>query len=330
MMPTAAVAATGVTGASGFVGSAVCAALQARGHSVRPLLRRAVDSRAGAPHAAAVVGDIGPTTDWRHGLQGLDVVVHCAAHVHQMGEGADRAAASYQRVNTEGTLHLARCAMQAGVRRLVFISTVKVLGEHTRVGHPFRHDSVPHPLDPYGESKWAAEQGLQRMAAETGLQVVVIRPPLVYGAGVGANFAALIRLVQSGWPLPLRSVDNRRSMVGLRNLVDLICHCTVEPAAAGQTLLVSDGEDLSTPGLVRRLALAMGLQPRLWPVPVALLRLAGQMTGHSAQIERLTGSLQVDISRTCELLQWHPPHTVDEELAQAVSATGNAGKDHAR
>lgn len=312
--------AVGVTGASGFVGRAVCAALRAQNMTVRPLLRRHPGGRIN--ESAVLVGEVGPDTDWQQALQGLDVVVHCAAHLHQMGDGADTQASAYQRVNTEGTLQLARCAAQAGVRRLVFISSIKVLGESTTPGNPFRHDTPPAPQDHYGQSKWAAEQGLWRIAAETGLEVVVIRPPLVYGQGVGANFAALIRLVRSGWPLPLGLVNNRRSMVGLRNLVDLITRCTTDPQAVGQTLLVSDGEDLSTPDLVLRLATAMGCRARIWRVPVAWLKLAGQLTGRSAQIDRLTGSLQVDISRTCDLLDWHPPHTVDEELALAV---GNAG-----
>lgn len=312
--------AVGVTGANGFVGRAVCAALRSQNMTVRPFLRQRPGRH--PDESAFVVGEVGPDTDWQQALQGLDVVVHCAAHVHQMGDGADTQASAYQRVNTDGTLQLARCAALAGVRRLVFISSVKVLGECTLHGHPFRHDTPPAPQDPYGQSKWAAEQGLWRMAAETGLEVVVIRPPLVYGQGVGANFAALIRLVRSGWPLPLGLINNRRSMVGLRNLVDLICRCTTDTQAAGQTLLVSDGEDLSTPDLVLRLANAMGCRARIWRVPVAWMKLAGQLTGRSAQIDRLTGSLQVDISRTCELLNWHPPHTVDEELALAV---GNAG-----
>lgn len=312
--------AVGVTGASGFVGHAVCATLRERHQAVRPLVRRHHDEC--SDETEVVVGEVGPDTDWHQALHGLDVVVHCAAHVHQMDDGADTQAAAYQRVNTDGTLQLARCATQVGVRRLVFISSVKALGESTLPGHPFLHDTPPAPQDPYGQSKWAAEQGLWRIAAETGLEVVVIRPPLVYGQGVGANFAALIRLVRSGWPLPLGAVGNRRSMVGLRNLVDLIAHCTTDPKAVGETFLVSDGEDLSTPGLVLRLAKAMDCHTRLWRVPVAWLKLAGHLTGRSAQIDRLTGSLQVDIRRTCERLDWRPPHTVDEELALAV---GNAG-----
>ncbi len=313
MMPAAA-SAVGVTGANGFVGRAVCEGLRERGLLVRPLVRRTT----GNP-GEAVVGDIDRRTPWKSALKDLQVVVHCAAHVHQMGADADQQASTYHEVNTEGTLQLARCAAEAGVRRLVFISTVKVLGEHTQPGQPFRHDSAPQPSDPYGQSKWAAEQGLRRMEADTGLEVVVIRPPLVYGAGVGANFAALVRLVGSGWPLPLGALDNQRSMVGLRNLVDLICLAGFAPVAGGQTFLVSDGEDLSTPQLISRIALALKRPARMWGVPPGLLRLGAHLVGRSEQMERLTGSLQVDISRTRELLDWTPPYRVNDELQLTVA-----------
>lgn len=314
MMPADALV-VGVTGANGFVGRALCAELEARGHVVRPLLRsdgNKLDAR------AEVVGDIGPDTEWRKALHGLDCVVHCAAHVHQIGSHVHTTASTYQRVNTAGTERLAQCAADADVRRLVFISTIKVLGERTSPGEPFRHDSPPCPTDPYGVSKWEGEQALHRVAAKTGLETVVIRPPLVYGPGVGANFAALIRWVRSGWPLPLGSVDNRRSMVGLRNLVDLICRCASQPEAAGHTFLISDNDDLSTAGLAQRLAQATQSPVRLWPIPVPLLHLAGKLTGKSAQVTRLTESLQVDISQTCNVLEWHPPHTVEEELMWTV------------
>lgn len=310
--------AIGVTGANGFVGRAVCASLQARGYTVRALVRNAASHQISCANDVQSVGDIGPQTEWHRALNGLDVVIHCAAHVHQMGKDADTGAA-YHLINTEGTAQLARCAVEAGVHRLVFLSTVKVLGEQTPPGRPFRHDSTSNPLDPYADSKWAAERALHQIAAETCLEVVVIRPPLVYGPGVGANFAALIRLVQAGWPLPLNAVNNRRSMVGLRNLVDLIRVCAVKPAAVGQTFLVSDDDDLSTPELVRRLARALNRKPHLWSLPPALLTWAGRLTGRTAQIERLTSNLQVDIGKTRELLKWHPPFSVAEELALTVT-----------
>ncbi len=311
----------GVTGANGFVGKGVCAGLRFRGHQVRCLVRQAKDTRPDD----AVVGDIGPETNWDQALEGLDVVVHCAAHVHQTGTAADTSARSYQRVNVAGTEHLALSAHRLGVRRLVFISSIKVLGEQTFPGHAFRHDTVPHPEDPYGASKWEAEQALHRIAAESGLEIVVIRPPLVYGPGVGANFAALVRLVAKGWPLPLGAIVNQRSLVGLGNLVDLISHCAVHTNVSGKTFLVSDGDDLSTPDLIRRIAAAMGRQPSIWPLPTALLKLAGALSGRDAQISRLMGSLQVDISETCHSLQWTPPVTIEQELTRTVASVLNAG-----
>lgn len=305
----------GVTGASGFVGRALCAHLAAQGHTVRRLLRRA-DGNA-APDDR-IVGDIGPDTDWRGSLDGLACVVHCAAHVHRMQPGQGDDLAAYRRVNTQGTLRLARAAAQAGARRFVFISSVKVLGEATPPGQPFRHDSAPHPQDPYGQSKWEAEQALWPLARETGIEVVVIRPPLVYGPGVGANFQRLMRGVASGLPLPLRSVRNQRSLVSVGNLVDLVTLCTRHPGAAGQAWLVSDGRDLSTPELIEGLGRAMGVRPRLWPVPVAGLLLAGRLAGRRAMVERLVQSLQVDIAHTRERLGWAPPLTVEQGLALAV------------
>lgn len=311
----------GITGASGFVGRALCAHLASQGHTVRRLLRRAGGNAAPDDR---IVGDIGPDTDWRGALDGLACMVHCAAHVHRMQPGGADDLAAYRRVNTQGTLRLARAAAQAGVRRFVFISSVKVLGEATPPGQPFRHDSPPGPQDPYGQSKWEAEQALWPLARETGLEVVVIRPPLVYGPGVGANFHRLMRWVASGLPIPLKSVRNRRSLVSVGNLVDLIALCTRHPGAAGQTLLVSDGHDLSTPELIEGLGQAMGIRPRLWPTPVAGLMLAGRLAGRRAMVERLVQSLQVDIAHTREHLGWAPPLAVEQGLTQAVAGIAGA------
>ena len=313
----------GVTGASGFVGRALCTHLASQGQPVRRLLRQAASDTAPGDR---IVGDIGPDTDWHSALEGLACVVHCAAHVHRMdagGTGGDLAA--YHRVNTQGTRRLAQAAAQAGVRRFVFISSVKVLGESTPPGQPFRHDSPPCPQDPYGQSKWDAEQALWLLARETGIEVVVIRPPLVYGPGVGANFLRLMRWVASGRPLPLKSVHNRRSLVSVGNLADLIALCTHHPAAAGQTLLVSDGHDLSTPALIAGLSQAMGAHPRLWPVPVAGLLLAGRLAGKGGTVARLVQSLQVDIAHTRAQLGWVPPFTVEQGLAQAVARRADDG-----
>lgn len=308
----------GVTGATGFVGSAVCRSLAARGQRIRRLTRRAVPACDGME--TSVVGELGPHMDWTLALQGLDVVVHSAAHVHQMGAAADQSVQRYQDINVSGTEQLALSAHRAGVRRLVFVSSIKALGERTLPGQAFAHDSPPRPEDAYGQSKRDAERVLKRVAAETGLEVVVIRPPLVYGPGVGANFAALLRWVAKGRPLPLGCVDNARSLVGLDNLVDLIAQCTEQTAAVGHTFHVSDGNDLSTPNLVRHMAQALAVTPQLWPVPTPLLRLAGALTGRTAQIQRLTDSLQVDIRHTCHTLNWRPPVSVHTGLCATAKA----------
>lgn len=308
-----------LTGATGFVGRSVCESLAGAGRQVRAVVRKPGRLKEiGAGCLETVVGEIGPETNWDDALAGVDSVVHLAARVHVMADKAVDPLAEFRRVNTAGTLHLARQAARAGVRRLVYLSSVKVNGEATAPGRKFTAADSPAPLDPYGISKMEAEQGLAAVATETGLEVVIIRPPLVYGPGVKGNFARLLALVERGVPLPLALVDNRRSMVALGNLVDLIITCLDHPAAAGQTFLVADGEDLATPELIRRLAQAMGRPARLWPLPVSLLRLGGRLLGHTAEVERLVGSLQVDIGHTCRTLGWTPPLSVDEGLRRAV------------
>ncbi|MBA2880020.1 nucleoside-diphosphate-sugar epimerase [Desulfosalsimonas propionicica] len=301
-----------ITGATGFIGRRLCEVIPEKGFAVRPALRRALDTD------GIVVGDLGPATDWSAGLNGVDAVVHLAARVHVMVDKAGDPLAEFRRVNVAGTLNLARQAAGAGVKRLVFLSSVKVNGEATEFGRPFTVQDAPAPQDPYAISKFEAEQGLRQVEKETGLEVVIIRPPLVYGPGVKANFLRLMQAVQKGLPLPLGLVRNRRSMVALDNLVDLIGVCLEHPAAGGQTFLVSDGEDLSTPELIRRLAQAMGKKARLLPVPPALLRLGGSVIGKRAEVERLIGSLQVDIGHTCEKLGWRPVISVDEAIRRCV------------
>ncbi|MFP4226686.1 MAG: UDP-glucose 4-epimerase family protein [Desulfobacterales bacterium] len=306
-----------VTGATGFVGRALCASLEKRAGGVRRIVRK---KQAGG---VAAVGDIGPETDWSGALEGVQTVVHLAARVHVMADEAGDPLAEFRRINLEGTENLARQAAGAGVKRLVFLSSVKVNGEATEFGRPFTVQDAPAPQDPYAISKFEAEQGLRRVEKETGLEVVIIRPPLVYGPGVKANFLRLMQAVQKGLPLPLGLVRNRRSMVALDNLVDLILTCIDHPAAAGQTFLVSDGEDLSTPELIRKLAQAMGKKARLLPVPPALLRLGGTVLGKRAEVERLIGSLQVDIGHTCETLGWRPVVSVDEGVRRCVGGSVN-------
>jgi nucleoside-diphosphate-sugar epimerase len=306
-----------ITGGTGFVGQALTRRAVAEGRSVRLALRRPME------HTAAhglMVGQIDGQTQWQSALDGVDTVFHLAARVHVMNETASDPLTAFRDVNTAGTLNLARQAATAGVRRLVFMSSIKVNGEYTAPGRPFTADQPARPEDPYGQSKWEAEQGLRSLGAKTGLEVVVIRPPLVYGPGVKANFAALFRAVDRGWPLPLASVTgNRRSLVALDNLVDLLVACANHPAAAHRTFLASDGEDLSTAELILRMARALGRLPRLLPFPPALLRLGAASLGRKAVVQRLLDNLQVDITATRQTLGWQPPITVDEGLRRTVA-----------
>ncbi|MBT9551213.1 MAG: SDR family oxidoreductase [Hydrogenophaga sp.] len=304
-----------VTGASGFVGRALCASMRTQGRTVVPLVRTADQTH---PAGARAIGDIGPDTDWTHALRGVDCVVHCAARVHVVHDEHPDPLGAFRRVNVDGTRALAMAAAAAGVRRLVFVSSLKVHGEQTLPGAPFHARSTPAPQDAYGQSKWEAEQALWAVSATTGLEIVVVRPPLVYGPGAKANFLRLMQWVARGLPLPLGGIHNRRSLLALDNLTDLLQICIDHPAAAGQTLLASDDHDMSTPELIRGLATAMGRPARLLPVPVSWLRLAGRLTGQTPQIERLTGSLQVDIGHTREVLSWTPPWTVQQALKLAV------------
>jgi UDP-glucose 4-epimerase len=265
-----------------------------------------------------MVGEIDASTDWRVALAGCDAVVHLAARVHTMRESAQDPLAVYRETNTEATLNLARQAAQAGVQRFVFISTVKVNGEGRDV--PYCETDVPAPEDAYAVSKWEAEQGLHRIAQETGLEVVILRPPLVYGPGVKANFLRLMHIVQRGWPLPLGAIRNRRSLLYLGNFVDAIRLCVEHPAAAGQTFLLDDGQAVSTPELVNALARAMGRPVRLLAVPVGVLEFAGSLLGNRAAVARLAGSLYLDSSAIRSRLGWTPPFSMEAGLAATVAA----------
>jgi nucleoside-diphosphate-sugar epimerase len=308
-----------VTGATGFVGGALLMRLVAdrESNGVVAAVRRKADLRFEGLRQVEV-GDMLPTTDWSLALQGVDAVVHCAARVHVMKHDGIEPLQAYHDVNVYGTLNLAIQAAKAGVHRFVFISSIKVNGESTRPGHPFTADDVPAPLDPYGVSKLDAEQGLRDIEAQTGMDVVIVRPPLVYGPGVKANFASMMHWVASGIPLPLGAIYNARSMVALDNLVDLLATCLKHPAAAGQTFLVSDVEDVSTTELIRRTAKAMGKKGLLLPVPAFVLGWGGAMLGKSSVAQRLCDSLQVDITKTRHMLGWSPPITLDQGLKKAV------------
>jgi nucleoside-diphosphate-sugar epimerase len=265
------------------------------------------------------VGDIDVGTKWAQAVDGIDTVVHCAARVHVMRDLSGDPLAAFRCVNVDGTLNLARQAALAGVRRFVFISSVKVNGEGTPPGGAFSESDLPGPQDAYGQSKFEAEHGLRQLAVSTGMEVVIIRPPLVYGPGVKANFAALMRAVERGLPLPLGAVHNQRSLVALDNLVDLIVTCITSPQAANETFLVSDGHDLSTTDLVRRMAQAAGVASHLLPVPVWVLQASAALLGKREAVQRLCGNLRVDIGKARRLLGWTPPLNVDEGLRRAFA-----------
>lgn len=310
--------AIAVTGASGFVGQALCADLRSRGMLVRPLVRAVPSLPTDAETVA--VGDIGAETDWSAALAGVDCVIHCAARAHVLKERAVNPLAAFRVVNVVGTRKLAEKAATMGVRRLIFLSSIGVLGVNTNGREPFSIADSPAPRENYGISKWEAEETLWQVAAQTDLEVVVIRPPLVYGPGVRANFLRLLQLVKCGLPLPLGAVDNLRSLVSLDNLVDLLIRCVDHPSAAGHTFLVSDDHDISTPELIFNLADLMGRKARLLPVPPRMLRLGGRLLGRLPEIERLIGSLQVNILHTRERLNWTPPMSVEEGLYRTVRA----------
>jgi UDP-glucose 4-epimerase len=310
-----------VTGATGFVGSSLAARLVGEGFKTRACVRR--DGVSPPDGVDTVnVGELTADVNWRHALAGVEGVIHLAARVHVMHDTEADPLTAFRAVNVEGTLNLARQAAAAGVKRFVFISSVKVNGEATLPGQPFTADDIPAPLDPYGASKMEAEQGLRQIAADTGMEVVIIRPPLVYGPGVKANFAALMRAVQRGWPLPLGAIHNQRSLVALDNLVDFIITCITHPKAANQTFFVSDGQDLSTTELIRGMAKAAGVSARLLPVPVWALQAGGTLLGKGDAVQRLCGNLQVDISKARTLLGWVPPVSVEEGLQRAIGAGG--------
>lgn len=292
-----------VTGATGFVGRAVCAHLLEEGWRVRAALRREA-AAVPAGVEAQVTGDI-TQASWQRALEGVSAVVHLAAAVHRGGRQDE---ALYDAVNCRATGRLAEAAARAGARRFVFMSSIKVNGESTPPERPFRAADKPRPQDPYGRSKLCAERALRQVAQASGLETSVIRPPLVYGPGVRANFLRLVRLVDSRLPLPFASIRNRRSLVYTGNLAALVGRCLEHPQAAGGTFLASDGEDLSTPELVRRIGAALGFSPRLFPFPPFLLP------------GKVTGSLVVDCTETQAILGWRPSYTVDEGLARTVAA----------
>ena len=305
-----------VTGANGFVGDALCGELHSRGFAIRAALRSGSSLVENAEMAA--VGAIDGETDWNEALRDVDVVIHLAARVHVMREQEINPLEAFLKVNVAGTEHLARSAAANGVKRLVYVSSIKVNGEATCYGEKFTEAQAPLPQDPYGISKHEAEQALHRVADETGLEVVIVRPPLVYGAGVKGNFVQMLKVLAKRIPLPLASVHNLRSLIYVKSLVDALIVCATHPAASGQTYLVSDGEDVSTPELLRQLAEAMGHPARLFPCSPALLKMAGRLSGKADQVERLLGSLQVDSGKIRRELNWIPPYSLQQGLQKTA------------
>lgn len=304
-----------LTGATGFLGKALARRLTAdtRFHVLASVRRESAELVPGVQ--PVLVGDLKADTDWSAALSDVDVVIHAAARVHVMNDASSNPLTEFRKVNFDGTMALAKQAVKNGVKRFIFISSIKVNGEETVSGKPYTADDAPNPVDPYGVSKAETEKALLDLASSSGMQVVVVRPVLVYGPGVKANFLSLMKWLNRGVPLPLGRIENKRSLVALDNLVDLIYICIDHPAAVNQIFLVSDGDDLSTSELLQRVGKALGHPARLLPAPVGLINLLFRMIGKRSVSQRLLGSLQVDISKTRDRLNWEPPVSVEDALS---------------
>lgn len=306
-----------VTGGSGFIGKAVCENLKKNNYTINITSRRDI-----ATNLSGVkiynINEIDENTNWFQALNAVSCVIHCAAKTHVMNNIKQNSLSSFRKVNVEGTLNLAKQAVACGVKRFIFLSSIKVNGERTEKSSIFRYSDIPKPEDSYGVSKWEAEKGLWKISKQTGLEVVIIRAPLVYGPGVKGNLSRLIKLIQYRIPLPFSLIKNQRSLVGIDNLADLIIHCIDNHKTSGNTFLVSDEKDISTPDLVRQIASSMGLSVRLFPIPLSLLKFFGFLFGKTNEIDRLIGSLQIDNSYTKETLNWTPPISVEEGIRRMV------------
>lgn len=302
-----------VTGASGFVGAALCAELLRRQYAVVAVVRRIIER---IPAMTYIEADLADSASFAGGLPQVDCIIHLAGRAHMLDDQAADPLAVLRKVNRDASVRLAELALQAGVKRFVFVSSIGVNGNSTT--QPFDADGWPKPVEPYALSKWEAEQGLWKVQQDTDMEIVIVRPPLVYGAGAPGNFGSLLRWVSSGFPLPLGAIRNKRSLVGIDNLVDLLIRCIEHPAAANQVFLAGDGRDLSTTELLRCVYEAMGTPVRLIPVPAGLLSLGATLLGKRAVAQRLLGSLQVDISKATDLLGWEPPVSVEEGLKRCV------------
>lgn len=300
-----------ITGGSGFLGKSLIEELSSKDTNLVSVYR----NKSITPRQGFLIDSLNSQTDWTNAFLEVDVVIHCAARAHIMKDQSQDPITSFREINTFGTLNLARCAAKDGVKRFIFISSIKVSGETTSLGCPFKSSDEPNPTDPYAISKFEAEEGLKAIAEETGMQVVIIRPPLVYGPGVKGNFASLMKFTTKGLPLPLGAITrNLRSIVSVENLVDLIITCIEHPDAANQIFLVSDDHDVSTAELLNEMARADDRSSRLVPVPASLMQFAANLLGKGAVAERLFGSLQVDIEHTKKVLNWSPPISFSEGI----------------
>ncbi|ROP20118.1 UDP-glucose 4-epimerase family protein [Vibrio crassostreae] len=305
-----------VTGSTGFVGSRVVELARERDWNVTSVVRKQIEPLTNS----LVIPSIDGSTDWSGAFEGVDCIVHCAARVHQMNESEQDALTAYRETNTLGTLNLAKQAAEAGVKRFVLVSSIKVNGEFTEPGSPFLPNLDNIPRDPYGLSKYEAEVELAKLSKDTGLEVVIIRPPLVYGPGVKANFLSMMRLIEKGIPLPFGAIHNKRSLVYLDNLSSLILTCCDHPSAPGHTFLASDDHDVSTTQLMRTIALSMGKSPRLAPIPMSWIQLAAAVLNKKHIAQRVCGSLQVEIRTTKEILGWKPPVNFEQGIKRTVEA----------
>ena len=306
-----------ITGSTGFVGQNLCKKLILDKNFVRETTRSNVKKKLDK-REVFTVGEIDENTNWSTALKDVDCVIHCAARAHIMNEKKLDSLSSYRKINVEGTRNLAEQSAKAGVKRIIFLSSIKVNGEKTKLSIPFRHDDNPKPEDAYGISKWEAELALQKISKEYGTEIVIIRPPLIYGPNVKGNFLRLMDLLARRIFLPISRTDNVRSLVGMENLVDLICCCIKHPDAAGKVFLVSDDKDVSTSELIKKIGNAMGKSQFFVPIPFFLLKILGRIIGKSSEIERLFGNLQVDCSNTLNVLGWRPPVSFDDEILKTV------------
>ncbi|MEZ9503055.1 UDP-glucose 4-epimerase family protein [Vibrio sp. 10N.286.51.B11] len=305
-----------VTGSTGFVGSRIVELAKERDWAVIPVVRKQIEPLTNS----LVIPSIDASTDWSGAFEGVDCVVHCAARVHQMNESEQGALTAYRDINTLGTLNLAKQAAVAGVKRFVFVSSIKVNGEFSEPNLPFEPNLKNTPQDPYGLSKYEAEVELAKLSKETGLEVVIIRPPLVYGPGVKANFLSMMRLIDKGIPLPFGAIKNQRSLVYLDNLSDLILTCCEHPSAPGYTFLASDDQDVSTTQLMQTIAHAIGKSPRLIPIPMSWIQAGSSVLNRQHIAQRICGNLQVEIGLTKEILGWNPPVSFEQGIKRTVEA----------